>query len=190
MALPLANTRSAGIRHYRCANIFESGNHAVAFSSGTYLLRTGVDNQRGSNLQILFLYLPGKGGCAAQILIGRIGTRPYQADFHPAGIVIGYHYLGKFRYRRCCIRRKGPVDIRFQQREVYFNDAVVIFCRICQHFVVGAKVGSYGSSHFCHFFTSGSLQVGTHALIVREKGGSRPHLCPHIADGSLSSGRQ
>ena len=190
MALPLANTRSAGIRHYRCANIFESGNHAVAFSSSTYLLRAGIDNQRGSNLQILFLYLPGKGGRTAQILIGRIGARPYQTDFHPAGIVIGYHYLGKFRYRCCCIRRKGPIDIRFQQREVYFNDAVVIFFRICQHFVVGAKVGSYGSSHFCHFFTSGSLQISTHALIVREKGGSRPHLCPHIADGSLSSGRQ
>ena len=148
MALPLANTRSAAF----AIIVAPISSKAAIMPSRSAVARIcsepGLDNQRRSNLQILFLYLPGKGGCAAQILIGRIGTRPYQADFHPAGIVIGYHYLGKFRYRCCCIRRKGPIDIRFQQREVYFNDAVVIFFRICQHFVVGAKVAATEAAIF------------------------------------------
>ena len=54
------------------------------------------------------------------------------------------------------------------------------------YFIIGTKSFGNGSSHICHFRTSGSFQIGSHTLIIREKRSRSSHFRTHVANRSLS----
>ena len=54
------------------------------------------------------------------------------------------------------------------------------------YFIIGTKPFGNGSSHICHFRTSGSFQISSHTLVIRKKRGSGTYFRTHITNRSLS----
>ena len=112
-SVPLTDTRAASVGKYLGAELFESIYDTIALDGVTNLFGAWVDTKGGLRRYAQLNGLLNHRYSAAQILIGRVGTRAYQAPFYLERPIIFTGYFLHLAHWRTTVRSERPIDIRF-----------------------------------------------------------------------------
>ena len=112
-SVPLTDTRATSVGKYLGAELFESINDTIALDGVTNLFGAWVDTKGGLRRYAQLNGLLNHRYSAAQILIGRVGTRTNKPPFHFERPIIGTGYFLHLAHWRTTVRRERPIDIRF-----------------------------------------------------------------------------
>lgn len=177
LAIPLANARSTRIRKHQASHSLKRANLAISLNRRANLLTPRCDRELALDLNPMIARLLRNTRTPAHILITRIRARADQGDFQLRRPVVLLHRRCKLADGRRQIRRERAVDMRLELAEVNLHDLVVLgaFIRL--------EVVLEGVCVLGDLRPLGGLQVGRHALVVREEGGGCSDFGAHVADG-------
>ena len=186
VALPLADAGAAGVGHHRGSGPAQYGQKAVALGRRLDALAAGIDDDGGLGLHAGVQRGLRHGGRGGQVLIRRVRTRAYQADFHLLGESFLRHAGGHLRQRARRIGRERAVHIGLQFGEIDLYHPVVVLLGGGQDFVVRPQVLLVHDGHGGHGRTACGLQVCHHLGVEGEYRAGRTHFRTHVADGGLA----
>ena len=186
LALPLADAGAAGVGHNHGTCLAQHRQQAVAFGRGLDGLAARVDYDLCLRLQARCKRFARHRGGRRQVLVRRIGTGAYQADFYLLGKTLLRHACRHLRQRTGGVGRKGAVDVRLQLGEVDLDHPVVILLGMREDLVVRTQVLLVHHGHRGHRRTARGLEIGDHLGVEGEDGASSADFSAHIADGGLA----
>lgn len=177
LTVPLTDARAASVGKDETTGVFESTDLAITFNGGTDLLGTGGNGELGFDLNSMIGSLLGDGSRAGHILIRRVGARTDESNLELLGPVVLLNGSSKLGDGGSKIRSEGAVDMGLKLGEVDL-DHLVVLCVLVGLQVVLERVGILGNLR-----TLGRVEILSHALVVREEGGSGTNFSTHVANG-------
>ena len=189
MALPLSDTRSAGISHNNGSRFFEIVQYSVAFGRIADLLATGIDNQLRFDGNVPFGCLTHDRCRTTQVFVTGISARADQPHLDRHWEFLGRPLGTHFRDGRCGIGCKRTVEMRLDFREIELDNLIIIVCGALINGFVGPQICGTMTGHLGNRFAPRSAQILIGICVERKETARCPQLCPHITNSSLTRGR-